>query len=137
MNVSSRIGFAAGLAALALSACAPPPPAAPDPAAEPSSGVRVATERALRDAVVGRVFSNDRGTGVLLEDGTMAGRFDGRKLTGTWHWEDRFFCRTIRLDEEDFGPDCQIMLLSGDRIIIVRNRGTGDKETYRLGNRAP
>ena len=136
MNVSSRIGFAAGLAALALTACAPPP-ADPDPAAEPSSGIRVATERALRDAIVGRTFSNDLGVGILHEDGTMTGRFDGRKLTGTWHWEGRLFCRSIRLGEEDLGADCQIMLLSGDQIIIVRNRGTGDKETYRLGSRAP
>ena len=82
------------------------------------------------------MFSNDLGVGVLHEDGTITGRFDGQKLTGTWHWEDRFFCRSVRLGEEDLGADCQLMILWGDQVIIVRNRGAGEQETYRLGSRA-
>ena len=84
--------------------------------------------------MAGRTFSNAHGSGMCLTDGTMTGEFNGRKLTGYWYWDDRFFCRTIRLGGESLGSDCQTVFISDDEVTLVRSRGQGQGEsvTYRL-----
>ena len=121
-----------GLAVLVAAGCATQPPAHPEQQAGVSGEKRVTTRKAFRNLVVGRTFSNDLGSGKCLADGTMTGEFGGRRLTGYWHWEDRFFCRNIRVGTEYLGSDCQIVLISGDELTVVRNRGKGEKVTYRL-----
>ena len=121
-----------GLAVAVLAGCAAESPIHHEPQVDVSGEWRVTTRQAFRNLVAGRTFSNDLGSGKCLADGTMTGEFGGRRLTGYWHWEDGFFCRDIRVGAEYLGSDCQIVLISGDKLTVVRNRGNGEKVTYRL-----
>ena len=129
-----RLGsyLAIGLAALVLAACTTEGPVHQEPPVEGSGGKRITTRQAFINLVAGKIFSNELGSGMCLSDGTMTGEFDGHTLTGYWYWEDRFFCRDIRLGRKHLGSDCQILSVSEDVLTVVRNRGKGETVTYRL-----
>ena len=119
-------------AALLLTGCAMDYRGAMDSVKERLGIGRITTEQEFKDLVVDRTFSNEQGFGTCHADETMTGEIDGRKLTGHWFWQDEHFCRTIRLGDEFLGSDCQVLYVSGDKLTVVRNEGTGDKVIYRL-----
>ena len=92
----------------------------------------IATEQEFRDLVAGRKMSNKHGYSVLHEDGSLSGMFGERRLTGTWSWEGKFFCRIAKLGNKNLGLDCQAVAVSGDKVTFTRKRGKGKKVTYRL-----
>ena len=132
MRIRMWLRLAAALAVLVLAGCAAERPVHPESPVEVSDGKRITTIQGFRDLVAGRTFINELGSGKCLADGVMTGEFGGRRLTGYWYWEDRFFCRDIRLGNEYLGADCQVVLISGDELTLVRNRGKGERVTYRL-----
>ena len=132
MKISFRSHLAAGLACLVLAACATERPVPGEPSAVASHGKRITTRQAFRNLMAGKIFSNELGFGRCHTDGTLTGEINGRKLTGFWHWEGRFFCRSIGLGGEYFDSDCQTVFISGDELTVVRKRGKGETVTYRL-----
>ena len=128
----SRSRFAASLCVVVLAACTTQHPIPQEPSAEASGKRRITTKQGFRNLVAGRTFSNELGSGMCLGDGTMTGEFDGRRLTGYWYWEDRFFCRDIRLGGRYLDSDCQIVFIAGDELTVIRKRGKGETVTYRL-----
>ena len=128
----SRSRFAASLCVVVLAACTTQHPIPQEPSAEASGKRRITTKQGFGNLVAGRTFTNELGSGMCLGDGTMTGEFDGRKLTGYWYWEDQFFCRDIRLGDRHLDSDCQIVFISGDELTVIRKRGKGETETYRL-----
>jgi len=105
--------------------------AVPSPAATPSTR-RITTEREFRDLLVGKKITNKDGYVVTHEDGTLTGKFGKKELTGTWSWEGEYFCRTAKLGKKDFGLDCQVVVVSEDKVTYTRKRGKGKKNTYRI-----
>lgn len=59
-------------------------------------------------------------------DGTLGGNFDGVDVTGTWTWENGFFCREGMLGDFVIEPDCQIIEINGNIMRGTRNQGSGD-----------
>lgn len=115
------------LAGLALSACAP---AAPTVTA-PDQG-RIVTEDAFRAAIVGKPIRLGEGAVFTINaDNTITGEVNGQAATGTWAFEDGFWCRRIVLGDI-FTEDCQLWVVEGDRLIITRAKGTGESFSYRL-----
>jgi hypothetical protein len=62
---------------------------------------------------------------IIHEDGKIAGDVDGRPLSGSWYWEDGYFCRTAELDGEFLDLDCEIIESLGDKMRYTRERGDG------------
>ena len=78
-----------------------------------------------------RLFADRRlkGNGMeftIFADGRMEGLIGNSELTGRWHWEDGFFCRTARLDGEDLGTDWEVIETDGVRMRYVRDKGRGE-----------
>ena len=93
---------------------------------------RIRTEREFLDVVAGRKMTNETGFATNRKDGTLTGKLDKRQLTGSWSWEDGFFCRIGKLGNHNFGLDCQTVVVSGDSVTFTQEKGKGKKVTYRL-----
>lgn len=73
--------------------------------------------------------------GIKLEvrpDGTIEGNAFGRKVTGSWTWDNGFFCRDMAWGSWDLDPNCQQVGLSGNLLRFRSDRGTGDFADLRL-----
>lgn len=90
---------------------------------------RIGTEQEFREIAVDKelVYNNDKGALTVHGDGTITGTYRGKKLTGTWSWEDGYYCRSVKPGKKDTGHDCQIVELSGNSLIFIRKKGTGKK----------
>ena len=87
----------------------------------------IATEQEFREVAVGKKLVSKHGHVIVHDDGTLTGTFGNKELTGTWSWEDEFYCRSAKLGKKDIGDDCQVVEVSGDRLIFVRKKGKGKK----------
>lgn len=92
----------------------------------------IETEQEFRDVIVERRLSNKHGYSMVHEDGTLTGKFGDRDMTGTWSWEDKYFCRTAKLGSKKFPLNCQAVTVSGDKVTFRRNKGLGKRSKYRL-----
>ena len=149
MNTPWHSYLAAGLAVLALAACqqVPQVPEASSAAAQPAqqtaeassaavpNETRITTEQEFREKVVGKRLTNKDGYVIVQEDGTMTGAFgkEGKhKLTGTWTWEGQHYCRTVKTGSKDYGRDCQVVEMSGDRFTFTRKKGKGKRSVWKI-----
>ena len=146
MNASVPLSVVAGLALLALAACqtadqapdatpAEEPPAehaAEAPAAPSPDEGRLTTEDEYRAMIVGKTIVWEHGSATHHEDGTITGTVGGREMTGTWSWQDEFYCRSITIADTSVPYDCQILILSGDELIAIRDRGMGESNVFQL-----
>ena len=84
---------------------------------------------------MGRKLTNKDGYVIVQDDGTMTGAFGkgGRhKLTGTWTWEGRHYCRTAKIGSKDYGHDCQVVEVSGDVFTSTRKKGKGKSSVWKI-----
>ena len=93
---------------------------------------KIETEQEFRDVVVEKRLSNKHGYTMVHEDGTLSGDFGGKKMTGTWSWDDKYFCRTAKLGSKKFPLNCLTVTVSGDKATFRRNKGMGKRTKYRL-----
>ena len=95
---------------------------------------QIVTEKDFRDTVVGKPIR--LGPDVVFTinaDNTISGDVDGRSATGTWNFDDGFWCRKI-IVEDVFTEDCQLWVVDGEDLIITRDRGRGESFRYRRAN---
>ena len=69
---------------------------------------------------------------VVAADGTISGRGAAWDITGTWVWQDAYFCRNLTWGKDDLGFNCQQVENSGDRIRFISERGMGASAEFRL-----
>jgi hypothetical protein len=103
-------------------------------AAQPTqaSEKKVETEQEFRALLVDKRLVDHNGDWAMINaDGTLDGVFDGKKMTGTWHWKDGELCRDARIDARDF-KDCQIWAVDGSMATVARDDGQGEKVEYRI-----
>jgi len=65
-------------------------------------------------------------------DGTITGRATGSDVTGTWSWQDGFFCREMMWGDTEIPYDCQSVEIGGGQVRFVAERGAGDDATFNL-----
>lgn len=93
---------------------------------------RILDRTAFLNLVEGRELSR---LGISLQvapNGSIAGRALGRDVTGTWTWEDGFFCRTLDAGDRSFARNCQIVSVDGDTLRFHADQGTGDIADFRI-----
>lgn len=93
----------------------------------------IATAAAFDATIVDRPLTGGaRWTELTIRsDGTMTGvRADGAVLSGTWGFENGFFCREAIVDGTVLGSDCQTVAIDGTSIVFRRDRGRGERVAY-------
>lgn len=122
MRTLTQTCLAAGLVFLALAAWH-----SVQQVSAADSSVRITSEQEFRDQVIGKKLVVKGGHVVVHEDGTLSGEFKKKKITGTWSWEDQYYCRTGKLGGKDFGHDCQVIEVSGDTMTFKGEKGKRKK----------
>lgn len=69
----------------------------------------------------------------ILPDGRIDGSASGWALTGTWTWEDGFFCREMDWGGTPIPYNCQLVEVRNDnQIRFTVDRGAGDAASFNL-----
>jgi len=69
----------------------------------------------------------------VAPDGKITGSAMGWDITGTWDWQDGFFCREMNWSGRAVPLDCQLVeTRNGDTVRFTAERGDGDREAFRL-----
>ncbi|MEN8896025.1 MAG: dihydrodipicolinate reductase [Yoonia sp.] len=96
---------------------------------------RVTDQAIFVDLINGKSLSN-RLYGVWLQvtsDGKIAGDAWGWDITGSWTWENGFFCRDILWGGDPIGYNCQLVELRGDNELrFTSDQGAGDNASFKL-----
>ncbi|SEW45209.1 hypothetical protein SAMN04488515_3303 [Cognatiyoonia koreensis] len=65
-------------------------------------------------------------------DGTIAGTGAGWDITGTWSWQDGFFCREMSWGGDPIPYNCQLVEVAGNDMRFTIDQGAGDSASFRL-----
>jgi hypothetical protein len=117
---------AAALAVLALAACSV------EPERQRTGWVAIRDPASFYVEAVGRKLVSGPDHIVYLNDGRIAGFYDGAELSGRWRWDGDRLCRTATIGGRRLYPDCQLVAVHGDRLRIVREDGRGSTVVYRI-----
>lgn len=131
MNGQSRVSLIAGLTLAVLVASAPLAQAEEGSVAAVTDG-RIMTEEQFRATLVGKKVDLGTGYAVSHENGKITGKVGNKKLTGKWAWKGEYYCRIVRLDDEKMPFDCQVQIISGNKVIVIRKKGKGERITYQI-----
>ena len=131
MSAQSRIGLVAGMALALLVFCGQLAKAEEGSATSPEEG-RIMTEEQFRAALVGKKIDLGQGYAVNHENGKITGKIGNKKLTGKWAWKGEYYCRIVRLDGEKMPFDCQVQIVSGDTVTVIRKKGKGERLTFKI-----
>lgn len=69
----------------------------------------------------------------VSETGSINGSAIGWDITGTWTWQDGYFCRELEWGGDPIPYNCQLVETRGDdRIRFTVDQGAGDSASFRL-----
>ena len=68
----------------------------------------------------------------VLPDGTITGTGAGWDVTGTWSWQDGFFCREMTWGGDPIPYNCQLVESNGPDMRFTTDQGAGDSASFRL-----
>ncbi len=93
------------------------------------------TDRANFLALIGDRNLSNRLYGINLRvaaDGTISGNGAGWDVTGTWSWQDGFFCREMNWGGDPIPYNCQLVESSGNDVRFTTDQGAGDSAAFTL-----
>ena len=64
--------------------------------------------------------------------GGIDGRAFGRRVTGSWQWQDGYFCREMAYGSTAIPANCQLVQTDGQTVRFTADRGAGDTADLRL-----
>jgi len=65
-------------------------------------------------------------------DGAISGTGAGWDITGTWSWQDRYFCREMNWGGDPIPYNCQLVEFDGQDMRFTTDQGAGDSASFRL-----
>lgn len=69
----------------------------------------------------------------VLPDGRITGSALGWGISGTWSWQDGYFCREMDWSGMAINYNCQLVEANGaERMRFTVDRGAGDSATFKL-----
>lgn len=69
----------------------------------------------------------------VLPDGNIEGSALGWDITGTWQWQDGYFCREMDWSGMPIEYNCQLVEANGgERLRFTVDKGAGDSATFKL-----
>ena len=103
--------------------------------AQAETFVPVAEKEAFLSLVEGRQLSHALWQ-IRLDvrpDGSIEGSALGWDVTGTWEWQDGYFCREMDWSGTIIPYNCQLVEVKGDRTVrFTVDKGEGDSAAFRL-----
>lgn len=97
---------------------------------ESDGWVRVRTKDEYLEKCADVYFGEDAGRSIATSDGQIRGNFGGKELSGTWEWEDDYFCRTSTLGDLDLGHDCIVIEITSTQMRLTMEKGNGPSVVY-------
>lgn len=91
---------------------------------------RITTKAEYLEKAADNYYGEAEGKSVATSDGQISGNFAGQTLTGTWEWEDEFFCRKSTLGDMDLGYNCIVIDVTPSKMRLTLDKGTGPSVTY-------
>ena len=131
MRTQSRMSLIAGMALVVLIVFVEIAKAEEESATSLEKG-RIMTEEQFRATLVGMKIDLGQGYAINHENGKITGKIGDKKLTGKWAWKGEYYCRIVRLDGEKMPFDCQVQIVSGNKVTVIRKKGKGERITYRI-----
>jgi len=68
----------------------------------------------------------------VRDNGTITGRAAGWDISGSWTWENGYFCRDMDWSGYPIEYNCQLVEVNGDRIRFTVDQGAGDDAVLRI-----
>jgi len=69
----------------------------------------------------------------VLGTGEIKGEAWGYPITGTWNWQDGYFCREMAWGDRPIPYNCQLVeTREGERLRFTVDRGAGDSAVFRV-----
>jgi hypothetical protein len=68
----------------------------------------------------------------VLGDGEVTGSALGWGVTGTWAWQDGYFCRELNWGGDPIPYNCQLVEINNDLIRFTVDQGAGQDAVFRL-----
>ncbi|MGJ8603196.1 MAG: dihydrodipicolinate reductase [Marivita sp.] len=65
-------------------------------------------------------------------DGQISGRGATWDITGSWSWQNGFFCRELNWGGDDMGYNCQEVRADGTAMRFTADQGAGEFADFRL-----
>jgi hypothetical protein len=91
------------------------------------------TDRAAFVALVSGKSLTSLGVSLSVSpSGNISGRAFGSTVTGSWTWNDGYFCRTLKAGEKVFARNCQLVQQKPGRIRFTADKGAGDTADLRI-----
>lgn len=95
---------------------------------------RISERAAFLTLIAGKSLSN-RLYGVALQvsqDGRISGAAIGKPISGSWAWENGYFCRSMAWGSTEIPYNFQLVEARGDRMRFTSDQGNGDTATFKL-----
>lgn len=93
---------------------------------------RVENKSEFIQLVQGKTLSRPLVRLQVAADGSIKGRGATWDVTGSWSWENGFFCRDLNWGGDDLGYNCQTVLANGSEMRFIADQGAGDSADFRL-----
>lgn len=100
-----------------------------------AQGYQAITDKATFLATLGNKNLSNRLYGVNLAvspNGQIAGTGAGWDITGTWSWQNGYFCREMTWGGDPIPYNCQLVEFNGQDMRFTTDQGTGDSASFRL-----
>jgi hypothetical protein len=68
----------------------------------------------------------------VTPDGRISGKGVRWDVTGSWTWQNGYFCRSLYWGGDDLGYNCQEVRASGERLRFTSDQGAGSSADFRL-----
>ena len=68
----------------------------------------------------------------VQQDGQISGSAMGWDVTGTWSWQNGYFCREMNWGGDPIPYNCQLVEVAGPDVRFTSDQGAGDSETFRI-----
>jgi hypothetical protein len=93
---------------------------------------RVQDKSEFVSLVQGKTLSRPLVRLTVSPDGNITGRGATWDVTGSWKWQDGFFCRDLNWGGDDLGYNCQAVLANGSEMRFIADQGAGQSADFRL-----
>ena len=110
-------------------------PAATEKKSMEAAPTQITTEKQFREIIVGKRAEYTKSSAnwaTSIADGRLIGEWNGRKMDGTWWWEEPFYCRTLSVGGKDQGKNCQTVVIEGNVVTWTRDKGEGAASSWHL-----
>ncbi|UWQ99148.1 dihydrodipicolinate reductase [Rhodobacteraceae bacterium S2214] len=100
-----------------------------------AQGYQAISDKATFLATLGGKNLSNRLYGVNLAvspAGQIAGTGAGWEITGTWSWQNGYFCREMNWGGDVIPYNCQLVEFNGQEMRFTTDQGAGDSASFKL-----